>query len=276
VTGRQLAGECLAINRQLGSPVQIARAIGSLAWPTSCLGGYREAEEYWQESLAICQEIGDRFGTAEGLNFLGWTAWCKGVTGLAEASAYHQKALAIYREIGHRRNFAMCLGDLTLAVSEMGESEQAIQFGREGLAVAEEIGHLDLMVYNLFCLGAAACDLGDFQASRDYLIKSLRIAWEAQIGDKITIVLFYLARLIAKESDLAEVIEPDKSQQRLRALELLALISDHPACWQVIKDKAARLQLELEAQLPADVAAAAKTQRRVQTLEAAVVEILEQ
>ncbi|HXV97237.1 MAG TPA: tetratricopeptide repeat protein, partial [Anaerolineae bacterium] len=275
VAGRQLAGECLAINRQLGSPVQIARALGSLAWPTNCLGGYRESEEYWQESLAICQEIGDRFGTAEGLSFLGWVAWCKGVTGLVEASVYHQKALAIYREIGHRRNLAMCLGDAALAAGEMGEYEQALRHGREGLAVAEEIGHMDLMVYNLYCLGAAACGLGDFQASRDYLMKSFKIAWEAQIIDKVTIILFYFAMLIAKESDLAEISEPVKSQQKVKALELLALISDHPACWQAIKDRAARLQLELEAQLSADVIAVAKAQRRSQTLEAVVVEILE-
>ena len=104
-----MANECLTISRQLEQPVQIARALVSLAWATNCLGGYRESEAYWQESLAICQEIGDQFGTADGLSFLGWVAWCKGAAQLEEAIAYHKKALAIYREIGHRRNLAMCL-----------------------------------------------------------------------------------------------------------------------------------------------------------------------
>jgi predicted ATPase/DNA-binding SARP family transcriptional activator len=276
VAGRQLASECLAINRQLGRPVQLARALGVLAWPTNCLGGYQESEEYWQESLAICQEIGDQFGTAEGLSFLGWVAWCKGAAKLAEASAYHKKALAIYREIGHRRNLAMCLGDLTLTSSEMGENEQAIQYGREGLAVTEEIGHLDLMVYNLYSLGAAACGLGDFQTSRDYLLRSLKKAWEAQIIDHTTIALFYLAVVLTKESDRAEVTEPIKLQQKARALELVILVIHHPACWQPIKDRAARLQAQLETELPPDMTTAAQAQGKSQTLEAVVTEILKE
>ena len=172
------------------------------------------------------------------MSFLGWVAWCKGEAKLAEASAYHQKALAIYREIGHRRNLAMCLGDLTLTVSEMGEYEQAIQYGREGLALTEAMGHLDLMAYNLYALGAAACGLGDFQTSRDYLLKSVKISWDAQIIDHTTIALFYFAIVLAKESDLAEVTEPIKLQQKARALELVALVIHHPACWQPIKDRA--------------------------------------
>jgi hypothetical protein len=80
--------------------------------------------------------------------------------------------------------------------------------------------------------------------------------------------------LLAKESDVAEVIVPAKLQQKVKALELLALISDHPACWQAIKDRAAHLQLELEAELAADVVAVAKVQGKSLLLEAVVVEIL--
>ena len=57
VAGRQLASECLAINRQLGRPVQMARALGLLAWPTNCLGGYRESEEYWQEVWPFVKKL---------------------------------------------------------------------------------------------------------------------------------------------------------------------------------------------------------------------------
>ena len=37
-------------------------ALASLLW--------QEAEIYWQESLAICREIGDQNGIGQGLNFL--------------------------------------------------------------------------------------------------------------------------------------------------------------------------------------------------------------
>lgn len=169
----------------------------------------------------------------------------------------------------------MCLGDLALAVGETGEYDQAIQYSREGLAITEAMGHLNLMVYNLYCLGAAACGLGDFQASRECLIKSLKVAWEAQIIDHTTIALFYLAALLAKESDLIEATEPFKLQQKVKALELLTLVVDHPACWQPIKDRAARLQIQLEAVLPTDVVTTAKMSAKDRTLEEVVTEILQ-
>ena len=105
-------------------------------------------------------------------------------------------------------------GDLTLAAGEMGKYEQAIQYGREGLAMTEAMGHLNLMVYNLYCLGAAACGLGDFQAGCEYLLKSLKVAWEAQVIDQATIALFYFTTLLTKESDLAEIAEPSSHSRK--------------------------------------------------------------
>lgn len=272
VSGKQRAGESLAINRQLGQPVQLARALFVMGWCANCLGEYREAEGYWQESLVICQEIGEPLGIADGLILLGWAAWCEGGARLKEAVAYYKKALAINRAIGHRRNLAMGLGDLALAVSEIGEYEQALQYAREGLAITEEIGHLDLMSYNLWVLGAATCGLGDFQASRNYLTQSLRTAWEAQITVHAVAVLFYFAILLAKEADLAGVTEPTKIQQKAKALELLAWVIAQPSCSQPIKDRVVRFQAQLEAELPSAVVGAARARAKVLTLEAIIVE----
>jgi hypothetical protein len=129
------------------------------------------------------------------------------------------------------------------------------------------------MAYNLYALGAAACGRGDFQTSRDYLLKSMKISWDAQIIDHTTIALFYFARLLAKESDLAEVTEPIKLQQKARALELLALVTHHPACWQPIKDRARCLQVQLEGELP--IVTTAEMRARDRSLEEVVTEILQ-
>lgn len=274
VEGKRLAAESLAISRRVGQPLETARTLGTLAWATNCLGEYREAEAYWQESLLICQEIGDRWGTANNLSLLGWSAWCEGGTRLAEAVAYHKKALAICREIGYRRDVAMCLGDLALAASEMGDYEQATQYSLEGLAIAEEINHLDMIIYNLYALGAATCGLGDFQASRAQLLKAIKIAREVQIVAHLTTALFYLALLLVKESGLAGVAEPIQARQKVRALELLNLITHHPACWQAIKDRAAPFQAHLEAELPPAQVTAAKIRAKERTIEEVVVEIL--
>jgi predicted ATPase/transcriptional regulator with XRE-family HTH domain len=272
---KQLAVESLALNRQLSPPDQVARALHTLAWPTHCLGAYSEAERYWQESLAISQTIGNHFGIADALNLLGWVAYCRGGSKLSEAVVYSQKALMIMRHIGHRWNLAQCLGDLALYANESGEFEQAAQYSREGLAITEETGILDLMVYNLYCLGTAICGLGDFQAGREYLIKSLSVAWETQIMAHITVALFYWAVSLVRESDLAEGTAPLKLQQKASALELLVFVIDHPACWQPIKDRAAHLQARLEAELPLEVTTTAKARAKSRTLDEVVAEILQ-
>lgn len=161
----------------------------------------------------------------------------------------------------------MSLGDLALTLIDLGEYEQASRYSREGLTIATEMGHLDHLAYNLLCLGAAACGLNDFRASRDYLIKSLKISWQAQIITQVTTALFYFAMLLARENDRTEVTEPVKLQQKIRALELLALVIHHPACWQPIKDRAAHLQAQLEAAVPPDLVNAAKIRAKDRQIE---------
>lgn len=273
-TGQQLARESLAISRQIGQPFQLARTLATLAWATNCLGEYREAEGYWRESLVLCQEIGDRWGAANSLSLLGWSAWCEGAARLEEAIAYHKEALAICREIGHRRDIAMCLGDLALAAGELGEYEQAIQYSREGLTTAENINHADMTAYNLYCLGAAVCGLDDFPAARAYLIKSLKVSWEARITGQTTSALFYWVALLAKESDRTGVTDSFRTQQKANALELLILLVDHPACWQAIKDRAASLQAQLEADLGPDSVTAAKMRAESRAFEEVIAEIV--
>jgi hypothetical protein len=109
---------------------------------------------------------------------------------------------------------------------------------------------------------------------RKYLVKSLQIAWEAQIPDNTLNALFYFAMLLVKESVAISVPDSVKSRYTARALELLALIIHHPAAWQAIKDRATSLKVELEAALPADLVTIVKAQRQAKSLEAVVLEIL--
>ena len=200
---KQLLTESLALSRQQGSPDLVARILNSLGWATHCLGAYSEAEGYWEECLAISQDLGNPFEIADALSLLGWAAYSRGGSRLTEATAYIQKAVTIARQIGRRGHLAMYLGDLALIANESEEFEQAAQYSREGLAITEEIGSLELMAYNLYCLGTAICGLGDFQTGRDYIIKGLSKAWEAQVIDQATVALFYLALSLARESDPA-------------------------------------------------------------------------
>jgi predicted ATPase/DNA-binding XRE family transcriptional regulator len=272
--GLELVRESLAISRQLGRPDLVARMLEAVAWSTNCLGAYRESAAYWQESLIIYEKIGNERGVAVSRGFLGWVAWCMGESGLSQAIAHYQKALTICRQIGYRTGISVNCGDLAVALGEFRNYDLAIQYGLEGLAVAKEIGEIRYITYNLYGLGAATCGLGNLQASRIYLAEALHLAWKAQHIDNIMNILFYFATLLVKESHGRAGPELFDPQKKTKALELLAMVIGHPAPWQPIKDRAARLQAQLEAELPPEVVAAALERGKSRPLAEVVVEML--
>ena len=246
----------------------------ALAWATNSLGGYRESEIYWRESLALCKKIGDRGGEADALNQLGWVALAMGGPRLSDATAYYQEALSLFRECGDLNRLANCLGDMALMYADLGKYEQAIQFAGEGFAIAEEIGHFDLAPYNLLCMATALCGLRDFQASRHHLLEAIKRSWELQVLPFVVTALYYLADLLAAESTLPDLAAELSAQKKGSALELLSLVLEHPGWWQPFKDRASDLQGRLESELPANVVIAAKARGRKLALEEVVEKIL--
>ncbi|MBI1878058.1 MAG: tetratricopeptide repeat protein [Chloroflexi bacterium] len=211
---------------------------------------------------------------AASLQYLGWVAWCRDGSGLNEAIDHYQKALTIYRQIGDRTGISFCYADLALAISELGNYELASQYGREALAMAKEMGDIHFIIHNLYTLGTTACGLDDLQTSRTYLTEALHLAWETRLLYLAMSILYFFAMLLVKESHGAVGVEPFDPQKKTKALELLAMVIGHPATWQPIKDRAARLQAELETELPPEVIAAARARGKSRQLEEVVVELL--
>jgi hypothetical protein len=228
-----------------------------------------------KEHYAICQEMGDPFGIALSYNSLGWMpVMIKDASAATKAIAYCEQAVTMFREIGHRSYLALSRGALAFVASELGEYEKGLPFAREGATLAAETGNLDHQVFCLCYLGALECGLGQTQASRGHLLEALQIAHAKQMLSYTPTVLFYLGALLAKESDAADVTEPLKLQQKTKALELLTLIGCHPVTEPFLKDKAARLQAQLESELPPEVVAAAQEQGKSRPLAEVVAEML--
>jgi tetratricopeptide (TPR) repeat protein len=273
--GKQYAEEALLLCRKLQRPDLTAQVLAALAWATNCLGGYAESERYYRESLEIAEEIASPFGIALATNFLGWVAFCAGGDRLPEAMSLHSQAMAIWRQIGQRTNLAMCLGDYALAAHEHGDYAVAMRFAQEGLALSVELDYVDLISYNSYCLGAALCGLGDLAASQHYLNRALQIASKAQIPDNISAILYFVAQLRIRQGNLPHLSATDRWKKQGEALELLTLLIQHRATWQLFRDRALPVQAELMAILPADLAAAAIERGQQRTMAEVVAEISE-
>jgi non-specific serine/threonine protein kinase len=135
---RRFADAALADARAAGDPVTLARALYtrglSLADADSAAAG-----AYYRESLALCEQIGDRFGIAVACNDLGELARTAGDH--HTAVSYYERAYALTREIGDRAGTARTAHNIAHSMAASGDRERAAQLLLETLAESRRIGH---------------------------------------------------------------------------------------------------------------------------------------
>ena len=100
-----------------------------------------------EESLIICQQVGDRLGVARALNNLGIELYMGGQYG--EAERYHLDSLDIKRTIGDDGGMVHSYHQLGRTVLAVGDGDQAWDYFERGLKTAVSIQSAPLM---LMCL----------------------------------------------------------------------------------------------------------------------------
>jgi tetratricopeptide (TPR) repeat protein/transcriptional regulator with XRE-family HTH domain len=152
------------------------------AWMMASLGDLdlellkfgKEVACTFQQSVTICQEIGDREGEARALCGLGH---CEiHMRHLAEAVESEQRALTISREIGYPYRQGVALYHLGEAYCELGRLEEALNCHRQGLKIRRGLGDRWNEGVSLTDLGRVYCDLRRFEDAVDCVDRSLAIA----------------------------------------------------------------------------------------------------
>jgi tetratricopeptide (TPR) repeat protein len=201
------------------------------------------------------RELDDRFGIAGASHNLGAVAYLLG--DYEAARDLRQEALTICREIGFRWGVADALRHLGDAHRRLGQDAEARQLYEESLALKRELGHRRGLALVLSSLGSLEMDAGRLGRAREHLCRGLETAIE--IGSP-PVALAILA-------DWIELLAHEGAHEQ--ALELLALVLQHPATEQQTQDQARALAGGIESQLTAEAAAAARQRGRAQTLEGA-------
>jgi predicted ATPase/Tfp pilus assembly protein PilF len=191
---KELLEKALAMQRQVDpTGLSAARVLAALGSVTSNLGQEEQAVAYFQESLAVFQQMGDRANGALAANMLGrLAAWDYD---FSRAQNYYAQALTWYQEIGHpkgeadtgryladlaltlgqyeaarerltavletyraiqdKRSVGTTLDRLSLVCHYLGDDAMAAQQAEAALDVAAEIGNPLLRAYGLSSLGHA-------------------------------------------------------------------------------------------------------------------------
>jgi predicted ATPase/DNA-binding SARP family transcriptional activator len=136
-------------------------------------GRRKEARQPFAQSLALCRELGDRWGTANVLLALGIVAESLGA--FEEAMQEQQECLSIRRGLGDQRGIAHSLSRVAICLFNSGKFDRAVGVAREAVVICRAIRDRASLPSCLRALGVTLYLQGDFDEARVCLAESLAI-----------------------------------------------------------------------------------------------------
>jgi len=179
-------------------------------------GDYSAAWSFYEESLAIRRELGDREGVASSLHNLGLITWSQGEYGAAHSLL--EESLTIFRELKDMRGVAGSVHCLGVIAREQGEYERARLLLEESLAISRQINHKDIIATSLVNLGSVAFRQMEYETAHSLYEEGLAIFRE--LGDK--------RRIAGSLDSLGEAIRAQGKPELARSLfeESLAIFQE--------------------------------------------------
>ena len=120
-----------------GYPRGLAAALNSLGWGHALLGDAQQALTYSQQSLALFQDLGDRWGEAAALDTIGYAL--PPPRRHQQAASYFEQVLAIDREIGDLYSQATDYDHLGDALHAAGDTTQARHAWQLALNILDQL-----------------------------------------------------------------------------------------------------------------------------------------
>jgi tetratricopeptide (TPR) repeat protein len=238
----------------------MAMAVGGLGLVAWGRGGARlsEAKQFFEESLALCREIGHQSHVQIRLALLGHVSNSMG--SYEEASSYFQEAWDLAQQLGKKAEvswLASGLGEATLGLGNLGAA-------RRYLLEALETPRVPIALEALVNWATLLKKEADLRNGSVVLPATGVAAGDATNGTRPAV------------TGVANQGVPTDHEQKQQAVEILSLVLNQPATIQRYKDKAMRLLAELAAELPMEVMVAAQEQGRTKMVQEVVAEIVGQ
>jgi tetratricopeptide (TPR) repeat protein len=156
--------------------------LGSLA---SSRRDYLTAYSYYERSLQLFKEIGDRKSMAMAINYLGNLAGREGNFPLCQR--WLEESIGIHRELRDRRALAWALASLGNVHKLQNQYEEARVTATESLVIFEEIGDRRGASVSRIYLGDVASRMDDMALARTLYSESLSLSRD--LKDKMIVAL---------------------------------------------------------------------------------------
>jgi tetratricopeptide (TPR) repeat protein len=171
-------------------------------------GDYDKALDYYDRSLAIDEELGDKSGMGASLNNIGLVHADKG--DYDKALDYNARSLKIREELGDKSGIGNSLGNIGLVHANKGDYDKALDYYDRSLAIEEELGDKSGMGRNLGNIGLVHYYKCNLNRVVMYLEKVLAIQKEIGLGEgdlifETTTYLYLTYKHLSKDYDVKEI-----------------------------------------------------------------------
>lgn len=166
----------LKIQEEIGNKDGIATSLNNIGMIYDNQGDISKAIEYVEKSLRIQKEIGDKYGAAISISNIG--SFYVVQNNISKAIEYFNNGLKLFEEISNKRGISSSLHNLAEAYRLEGKFEMALEHHRKSLKISEEIKDKPSIATNLFNLGSIYLDKKNEIKALEYAIRSMKISQE--------------------------------------------------------------------------------------------------
>jgi predicted ATPase len=189
---RALLTESQEIFRQLSADQELAFALARLGEVDAFEENWSAARQRFEEALQICLAVGDRWGSAYAMIWLG---------GMLDDGSirtnYIEQSEAIFRDLGSRWGLAVAAPTRSYDALADEDYASARQWGEEGVVLCREVGIPWGEASCLEAMAYAEYGLADYTQSLRHFAQALRIAVKLQLSRYIATESFGAARTLA-------------------------------------------------------------------------------
>ena len=159
---------------------QLANALNNIGYIYSNQGDIPKAIEYYNKSLKIQEDIGDKNGLASCYYNIGIVHKEQG--SYDNALEYYFKALKIKEEIQDKKGMASCYNGIGIVNLYKGSYDKALEYFLKSLKIDEKLGDKEGMSSSYNNIGFVHDDQGSYDKAIEYYLKALKI--KKELGDK--------------------------------------------------------------------------------------------
>ncbi len=177
-----------------------AAIFGNLGIAYYLAGRLDEAERYYQLSLQLNRDIGNRHG--EGIRLSNLAEMYHAAGEFSKALRHYDQAFTIYRELGNQHGEALTLCNFSDTRRDMGCPQEAIEHASTALAIAVRLHSQTAQALAERCLAAAYRDIGRYDEALASGSRSVSLS--RAIGDA-TLEVGSLNILAGVEMDIGDL-----------------------------------------------------------------------